>query len=342
MTQQPFSPPSKSEYTLGKDLNLLPFELFNHVKAGRLHPLDKDTGQPIPRPDAQRTKDRHKKNIDDVKAMSLKGGKIDALYRGQEKEEEKRKLDSLAKKLKKEHDVIVKELETMTDINSWTTYDPPEEPKHLITHLPMDLMKAFDILQNACFHKNEIIKLGLNVETRLPAQKKPGSVPPKSPAPIDEIVIRTEQNNQAKDKPIPPVANLFFGPVTFTGQNLTPAESAQAPLTPSKEAKELIADQNKSLSEIPAEPAAPTKENKSAVELVKSFQDYITQAKENKTPNELIAVDLKEKYSLTYLEIARALQLNSDLQPQQFDAAKQRARRLIIKGEAMKAKSVTP
>lgn len=186
MAQQPFSLLSQSVYMLGKDLNLLPFELFNHVKAGRLHPFDKDTGQPIPRPDVQRTKDRHKKTIDEIKTMSLKGGKIDALYRGQKKEEEKRKLDSLIKELQKEHDAIVKEIETITAIDDWTTYDPPEEPKHLITHLPIDLMKAFDILQNACFHKNEIIKLGLNVETPFPAQEEPGSMPPKSPATIEE------------------------------------------------------------------------------------------------------------------------------------------------------------
>lgn len=311
MTQHPFSPPSKSEYTFGKDLNLLQFELFNHVKAGRLHPLDKDTGQPIPRPDALRIRKRLKEIKQEIKVLPLEKGKIDTLDRGHHKEDAIRKLDLRATALQEEQDTLNEKLKAITDINNWTAYEPPEEPKHLITHLPMDLMKAFDILQNACFHKNEIIKLGLNVETPLPTQKKPGSMPPKSSAPIDEIVERTEQNNHAKDKPIPPVANLFFGPVTFTGQNLTPAEPC-------------------------------TMEKTLAAEAVESFQDYITQAKENKTPDALIAVDLKEKYSLTYLEIARALKLNSDLQPQQFDAAKQRARRLTANGKAMKAKSVTP
>lgn len=159
MTQHTFSPPLQSDYTLGKDLNLLPFELFNHVKAGKLHPFDKDTGQLILRPDVQRINDQHKKIMDEIKAMSFKGGKIDALYRGWKKEEEKQKLDSLGKELQKEHDAIVKELETITAIDDWTTYDPQEEPKHLITHLPIDLMKAFDILQNAIFKKSEVDQL---------------------------------------------------------------------------------------------------------------------------------------------------------------------------------------
>ena len=171
MTQQPFSHSFQSEYISAQHLNLLPFELFNHVQAGRLHPVDKDTGQPILRPDVQRIKDRHNKIIDEIKAMSLKGGKIDTLYRGQEKEEEKRKLDSLAKELQNEHDAIVKELETIIDINDWTTYDPPEEPKNLITRLPIDLMKAFDILHNALFKKSEVEQLTTTDGQQSPAQE---------------------------------------------------------------------------------------------------------------------------------------------------------------------------
>lgn len=78
------------------------------------------------------------------------------------------------------------------------------------------------------------------------------------------------------------------------------------------------------------------------MEPVKSFQDFINEAKENKMPGALIAVELKERYQLTYVEIACALNLDADLQPDQFDAKKQRARRLINKGKGMKAKSVTP
>jgi hypothetical protein len=88
--------------------------------------------------------------------------------------------------------------------------------------------------------------------------------------------------------------------------------------------------------------SAPVKENTPAAETVKSFQDFINQAKENKTHEGIIAVELKEKYNLTYLEIARALNLNANLQSGQIDAAKQRARRLIAKSIAARAKSVTP
>ena len=191
MSKLPFTHHLQSEYTPGKDLNLLPFELFNHVKAGRLHPFDKDTGQPIPRPDAQRIKKRLEEIKQEIKVLPLANGKIDALYRGQGKEDEKRKLELQAEALQKEHDPLSKELDAITDINDWTTYDPQENPKHLITHLPIDLMKAFDILQNTLFHNNEI--RSLNIETPLPAQEEPGSMPPKSPAPFEPVTFTTEQ-----------------------------------------------------------------------------------------------------------------------------------------------------
>lgn len=73
----------------------------------------------------------------------------------------------------------------------------------------------------------------------------------------------------------------------------------------------------------------------------KSFQDFINEAKKNKMPDALIAVELKEKYSLTYLQIARELNLDHDLQPEQIDAAKQRAKRLIDKGRSKKCHTLT-
>lgn len=118
---------------------LLPFELFNHVKEGRLHPLDKDTGRPIPRPDALRIKKRLEEVEKEIKVLPLEKGKIDTLYRGQKKEDEKRKLDSRAEALQEEQGSLNEKLKAITSIDEWTTYDPPEEPKNLITHLPIDL-----------------------------------------------------------------------------------------------------------------------------------------------------------------------------------------------------------
>ena len=194
MTQHPFSPPSKSEYTLGKDLNLLPFELFNHVKAGRLYPVDKDTGQPIPRPDALRIKKRLKEIKQEIKVLPLEKGKIDILDRGQHKEDAKRKLDLRATALQEEQDTLNEKLKAITDINSWTAYEPPEEPKHLIKHLPMDLMKAFDILQNALFKKSDVEQLNTTTGEQSPANE---SVQETQVEPLAEPVVpvREEPEN---------------------------------------------------------------------------------------------------------------------------------------------------
>jgi len=219
MSKLTFSHHLQSEYTCGKDLNLLPFELFNHVKAGRLHPLDKDTGRPIPRPDVSKIK-KHLEEIEqEIKVLPLAYGKLQTgkvypfthkqpqpvkvIFKGspdqvekqldewdkksqQEKEEEmwKKQLDERAEKLQEEQGSLNEKLKATTAINDWTTYDPPKEPKHLITHLPIDLMKAFDILQNARFHNDEIRIL--NIETPLDSSEEPDNVPPKAPAPVEE------------------------------------------------------------------------------------------------------------------------------------------------------------
>jgi hypothetical protein len=197
MSKLIFSHHLQPEYILGKDLNLLPFELFAHVKAGRLHPLDKDTGQPIPRPDILKIKKRLEEIEQEIKVFPFEEGKINALYRGQKKEAEKGKLDSRAEELQKEYDPLSKKLDVITDINDWTTSDPPKEPKHLITHLPIDLMKAFDILKNARFHNDEIRIL--NIETPLDASEKPDNVPPKAPAPIEESAPAPQIEPQAEN-----------------------------------------------------------------------------------------------------------------------------------------------
>lgn len=219
----------QSEYTLGKDLLLLPFELFAHVKAGRLHPLNKDTGRPIPRPDVSR-KIKHLENLRkelDVLPLeygALQTGKVypfshkqpqplNVIFKGsrdqvkkqsdewdkksqQEKKEEMRKkqFDERGETLQKEIDALNKELDAIKDKNDWTTYDPPEEPKNLITNLPIDLMKTFDILQNARFQKSEVSQLNTTDEGQSAAKE---SVPETQVEPSAAIVapVKEEPEN---------------------------------------------------------------------------------------------------------------------------------------------------
>ena len=159
MSKPTFLNSLNSKYILGKELNLLSLELFHLVKAGRLHPLDKDTGRPIPQPDALRIKKRLVEIKQEMKVLPLEKGTIDTLYRGQQKEDAKRKLDLRATALQEEQNTLNEKLKAIIDINDWTTYEPPEEPKNLITHLPIDLTKAFAILQNALFKKSEVEQL---------------------------------------------------------------------------------------------------------------------------------------------------------------------------------------
>jgi len=159
MSKPTFLNSLNSKYILGKELNLLSFELFHLVKAGRLHPLDKDTGRPIPQPHALRIKKRLVEIKQEMKVLPLEKGTIDTLYRGQQKEDAKRKLDLRATALQEEQNTLNEKLKAIIDINDWTTYEPPEEPKNLITHLPIDLTKAFAILQNALFKKSEVEQL---------------------------------------------------------------------------------------------------------------------------------------------------------------------------------------
>lgn len=218
MWKQIFSQRSQSAYTLGKYLNLLPFELFNHVKAGRLHPVDKDTGQPIPRPDVLKIKKRLKEIEQEIKVSPLAYGKlqtgkvypvthkhpqiVEKKYQGtaeqikkqsdewDKKSQQEKELDKLVEKLQEEHGRLNEKLQAITAIDDWTTYDPPEEPKNLITHLPIDLMKAFDILHNARFHNDEV--KSLNIETHLQSSEEPDNMPPKAPEPVEESAPQPE------------------------------------------------------------------------------------------------------------------------------------------------------
>jgi hypothetical protein len=164
MTQLTFSPPSKPEYTFGKDLNLLPFELFNYVKAGRLHPLDKDTGQLIPRPDVSKIK-KHLEEIEqEIKALPLAYGKLQTgqvmtrNFNHSDKEQKIQALDKRAKELPKERAKIKKELQSIT--NDWATYNIPDDPR-----------PDFDILQNALFRKSEVDQLSITDGGKSPAKE---------------------------------------------------------------------------------------------------------------------------------------------------------------------------
>ncbi|MDD5525392.1 MAG: hypothetical protein PHV90_09150 [Smithella sp.] len=179
MTRLTFSPPSKSEYTFGKDLNLLPFELFNYVKEGRLHPLDKDTGRPIPRPDALRIKKRLEKVEQEIKVLPLAYG---ALQTGQvmtrnfnhsDKEQKIQALDKRAKELPKERAKIKKELQSIT--NDWATYNTPDDPR-----------PDFDILQNALFRKSEVDQLSTTDGGKSPAKENAPN-PQNEPATKEQV-----------------------------------------------------------------------------------------------------------------------------------------------------------
>ncbi len=149
----------QSGHTRGSELNLSPFELFNHVKAGWLHPLDKDSGRPIPQPDVLKIKKRLEEIAQEIKVLPLAYGKLQTgtvMIKGSSSrctiEHEKQRLDKRAKELQKEQDSLNKKLKAIADIHDWTTYDPPEYPQN-----------DYDILQNAYFHNDET--KSLNIDT---------------------------------------------------------------------------------------------------------------------------------------------------------------------------------
>jgi hypothetical protein len=61
-------------------------------------------------------------------------------------------------------------------------------------------------------------------------------------------------------------------------------------------------------------------------------KEYIDKCLADRIPKERIAVELKNKYKLSYLEIARSLNLNEGLNLQQHDALKERGYRIYKKG----------
>ena len=195
MSKLPFTHHLQSEYTLGKDLNLLPFELFNHVKAGRLHPFDKDTGRLIPRPDAMRIWKKMKGlkytheflpllQMPHENILKISEGLIKQARLKNQREINGTQDEYLILTYSQKYQSLNREFDAITDFCDWTTYDTPVDPR-----------PDFAILQNALFHNNEI--RSLNIEKPLPAQEEPVSVPPgkavsveeSAPAPVNEVVF---------------------------------------------------------------------------------------------------------------------------------------------------------
>lgn len=192
MTQHTFSSPSQSEYTLGKDLNLLPFELFNHVKADRLHPLDEYTGQAIPRPDVFRIKEKMKKITDAVAGLPLSPEQYENLLNRAASilKRARLKKQRQVNVSKDEHFVLTcitkfetlsKKLKAITDIYDWTTYKTPENP-----------IPVFVILQKAIFKKSEVEQLNATDGGQSPTQ---------------ESVTET-QDNPAAEEPTPTATEM--------------------------------------------------------------------------------------------------------------------------------------
>jgi len=189
MPKPTFSHHLQSEYISAQHLNLLPFELFNHVQAGRLNPLDEYTGQAIPRPDVLRMKKKMEKILYAFKHSTLTpiqlGNVLTKLDGTIERARLKKKHQIPVTKVEKqilcarqEYFRLEDKLKAITDIFDWTTYDLPENT--------ILAQKDLNLLLNSYFHKDEVRKIGFNVETPLPAQEEPGSMPPKAPAPIEE------------------------------------------------------------------------------------------------------------------------------------------------------------
>lgn len=65
---------------------------------------------------------------------------------------------------------------------------------------------------------------------------------------------------------------------------------------------------------------------------LEDVKEYIDKYLADRVPKEKIAVELKDTYNLSFLQIGRSLNLNEGLHSGQIDALKQRGQRLHIKG----------
>lgn len=164
MSKLPFTHHSQSKYTLGKDLNLLPFDLFNHVQADRLHPLD-DNGEPMLNPDVQIKLDRQNKLEADLRVIPLRYGRLAAggvYYRAAShynEEQEKAKIDNEHKTLMKELEDIKSQLAAITDFTSWANFELPEDKR--------ERQNIYDLLLRAKYKTCETKKETCNSNARV-------------------------------------------------------------------------------------------------------------------------------------------------------------------------------
>lgn len=150
-------------YIIGKEIKILPGELIAHIKAGRLHPVDKFL-RPILSPAIKAKLDREKKLNMELRYLPLEYGKLETgkvIIRGcrslpaYSKDEEKRKLDERGTSLQKEIDALNKELDAIKDKNDWTTFDLPEDPK--------SAQGVFDLLMRSYFKREDVEAIAIAI-----------------------------------------------------------------------------------------------------------------------------------------------------------------------------------
>jgi len=135
MSKPTFLNSLNSKYILGKELNLLPLELFHLVKAGSLHPLD-DNGEPILNPDVQIKLDSRKNLEKELRVMPLRYGTLETgkVFSNRaashyDKEQEKSNLDNKNNALLKELEDIKSQLAAISDFTSWASFELPEDKR---------------------------------------------------------------------------------------------------------------------------------------------------------------------------------------------------------------------
>lgn len=207
-------------HTCGKFTGLLPFELFTHVKEGRLHPLDKN-GEPIALPGIE-YKLKHQRELEETinKVLPLEYGKIEVLYRGEAKEAEKKKFDERKESLQKEYKDLKHKLDATKNKYSWADYELPQEP--------MKKQKVFDLLQASYFHNRELMDIGINEETnKIPGDTSLIEIPVEITEPTPTKATQNEaaapQKQQGQDKeeateivdPVMPPAPMKTSAVNF-------------------------------------------------------------------------------------------------------------------------------
>jgi hypothetical protein len=110
----------------------------------------------------------------------------------------------------------------------------------------------------------------------------------------------------------------------WTGYQLPVSEELQAPVI------SMLLDASFKLDDIVKFEGAAVQEIKS-----ESVPDYITRQHSSGVKDELIAYELHDQGTLTYLQVARMFDLGTGLNVDQIDALKQRGSRFCKKGKAL-------